>query len=227
MEPISAESTCPAHRRSGRHPLSHALVGLLAAILFIPFAGKAFAENWSPLQIGLFPPVQLVPESYDIYGLKLNLFLSSCRTLTGIDLGVAGAVTDEVNGLQFALVSSETSSLNGLQISGLVIGQNQAGTARGLQLGWGFAGGQNEAQTLTGLQMAAGLGLGINNSGQQINGLQLVAAIIGINMADEVRGIQLATLFNKARDLKGIQIGALNLARRSPLPILPLVNAWF
>jgi len=241
MEPIHAESSRPAHRRSGRHSLPHALAGLLAAILFIPFAGKAFAEDRSPLQIGLFPPVQLVPESYDIYGLKLNLFIGRCRNLTGIDLGVAGEVTDEVNGLQLALVGSQASRLNGLQISGLLAGFNQAGEIRGVQLGWGLFGGSNEANRMTGLQLAAGIGIGWNDSKGPMHGLQLGAALFGANLAGEVDGLQITTLFNKARDLRGvqiglvnycenlhgIQIGALNLARHAPLPILPLVNAWF
>lgn len=63
------------------------LIGmLLAGLLFAP---SAAAANWSPLQVALWHPAQLVPDDWNVYGLRMNFLYGKNQNVWGLDLGVA------------------------------------------------------------------------------------------------------------------------------------------
>lgn len=102
---------------------------LLAAFIF---GYPALVRAAAPLQVALFDPVQLVEDSENIHGVRLNLVRGVNFDVSGLDLGLINVAegmqkgvqlglyneTFETSGVQFGLVN-RTEWLNGLQI-GLV-----------------------------------------------------------------------------------------------------------
>ncbi len=74
---------------------------------------------------------------------------------------------------------------------------------------------------MAGAQIA--LGLVSVNRAQDVAGVQLALLM---NKAAHMRGLQIS-LFNSCESLTGVQIGLLNRIGQSPLPFLPLINAHF
>jgi len=111
--------------------------------------------------------------------------------------------------------------MSGAQISGIWAGAN-------------FANGD-----VTGLQLA-GIIVGINKAGN-LDGIQIAGILLGVNLAQNTNGIQLATLYNQAEEMKGlqigivnvckqmrgVQIGVVNIIKESKLPFFPIINAGF
>jgi len=142
---------------------------LLAAGLICYFPAGATDSDNSPIEVGIFPPLQLPGTGFGITGIRLNV-VGYTREARGLDLAVIGNATD----LMF----------KGLAISGLFNYNSNASYIYGLQ----FAGlanlnmGQNEVY---GLQIA------LYNSAGTVHGLQLGL----INVARVLRGVQIG-LFN-------------------------------
>ena len=139
----------------------------LATILSLLAAG-AIAQESEPasappdsdpvIQLGLFNPVQLHPDTESVTGLRLGLYTKS-HDLTGIDVGLVNRLTGDLNGYQWGLWNQVDGDATGLQEgavnwtrgtmtgmqSGLV---NISGAHRGLQLGlW------NQTGDLHGIQI--------------------------------------------------------------------------
>jgi hypothetical protein len=121
---------------------------LVAASLLAALAAgsPARAADAKPVQLALFDPVQLVPNTASVSGLRLTLIYSKNVDVTGFDYSfIATHTTRNFEGVQIAPVN--------------VVGNN----VRGLQWGWvGLTGG-----TVTGAQ------LGIFNKAKRVEGLQL------------------------------------------------------
>ena len=66
---------------------------LLAAILLILPAHQASAAM-TPLAIGIIPPVQFPPSKFDIVGLRASVIYGNHRSVSGIDLGLIGNMTE-------------------------------------------------------------------------------------------------------------------------------------
>jgi len=170
------------------------------------------AEGFSPFAISFFPPAQFPPQSWDIYGFRLNVFVGHHRDVGFIDAGVLGNVADgnligvEIAGLYNKVGSSDGAiqaacifnyvehDFCGVQL-GLVNSVN--GDMQGLQAG---------AVNLT--QDGAGIQMGVFNRAERFSGLQVGVA-------------------NYAYQLQGVQIGAFNVIGDSNIPFLPLINAAF
>lgn len=102
-------------------------------------------QNRTPLLLGIVNPVQLPwGNEWDVCGLRMSLLYGRCTNLTGLDLGLANTVEEELCGLQIGLLNT-TARTRGVQVGlinctyylkGVQVGLvNYAEGARGLQIG--------------------------------------------------------------------------------------------
>jgi len=189
------------------------------------FAPYSHADWCSPLQVSLWPPIQLVSEESSVCGLRLDLGWGENRNVAGLDLGIANGaesikgieigVFNRVHaadqsdswGFQLAVLNdTDNTRYTGVQL-GLVFNSN-TGDVNGLQIAIG-----NTARDMDGIQISLGNSannvdgaqLSVVNSARDVHGVQLAA----FNIANNVRGVQIAVV-NSSGDLHGVQIGALN-----------------
>jgi len=102
------------------------------------------AQASHPIQVGVYPPAQLVDEGDSITGARLNLPYSTNAGLTGVDVGLFNRISGNLTGLELGIVN--------------VVGVD---THRAIQVG-----GWNDSQTLSGLQF------GLLNRTDSVEGLQ-------------------------------------------------------
>ncbi len=197
------------------------IVGL--AFLLSAAAGPVRA---APLQLALWPPVQLVAEDTDVKGLRINLPYGHNRDVVGLDLGLVNTASRDVVGLQLGVGLNDAGyfhdpaapgRLAGAQL-GLLI--NSAGAVAGFQASpvLNLARGD-----LDGVQLAwwvniaqgdtRGLQAGLANvTGGDARGAQLAVALVAaLNVAREVRGAQVsvgALSMNRAESVSGLQLNA-------------------
>ncbi len=203
------------------------LFACLAALFLLP--SSAVAWTWTPLQLSVWDPIQLFPERYNVYGIRMNLAYGSNQNLTGIDLGGVNVVSRNQGGIQAGLINlSESSaglcagvmnyttrlgggqlgllntaqdSMTGIQATGLM---NLSDHVKGAQVHCGILG--NGAVTVAGAQFVLLAGYNLT---ENINGLQL--AMFGFNYASgSVNGVQFAMLYNYAKNLNGLQLSLVN-----------------
>jgi hypothetical protein len=139
------------------------LFGLAGAIAALSISGHALADD-HPFSAGVFDPVQIVPSSEGIKGVRLSLFYGNNTSLTGFDFAFLGVnrLQGDMKGVQMALVNwTESGQQAGAQL-GLV--SLSGGHFTGAQLGWAF----NYAKEVTGVQ------IGVVNYAERLNkGLQI------------------------------------------------------
>jgi hypothetical protein len=138
--------------------LSMKRILLFTALFLMGNAAQTFGDS-KPLQLALVNPIQVVHESNDISGLRINLIYGKNENVTGLDFGFANYVMGDFRGLQLgcvnhvfgntrgwqdAFVNITQGELNGLQ-TGFV---NYSGKAHGLQFGL-----INYTEDLQGLQI--------------------------------------------------------------------------
>jgi hypothetical protein len=112
--------------------------------LALPVA-EAAASN--PFQLALFSPVQLVPESDGVRGVRLDILYGCNTEVRGLDLGLVNRTTSgESKVLQLGFVGWAEDNLSGFQWNDINFTRNDfkgfqwgvinyAGNARGFQLG--------------------------------------------------------------------------------------------
>ena len=89
-------------------------------------------QNWFPFQLSLFYPYQLVPSSYDIYGLRISIFYGKNQNLFGIDAGgFIREVDDTMMGYQVGFYN-KSDKVYGMQNGFL----NVCNTLYGFQFGF-------------------------------------------------------------------------------------------
>jgi len=174
---------------------SLSLLLLALALTVVPATAQA------PIQVSLFPPAALVPETESVSGFRLGLYSKNVN-VSGLDLGAVTHATGNVTALQVGLVN-------------LV-----EGNVEGLQLGWGLGGAI--ANVVRGDLVGAQIAL-YNQAG---NGRGFQWGAIN-NVEGRMQGLQLS-LVNIAEDMNGLQVGLVNIIRsKDRFPILPLVNWKF
>lgn len=178
---------------------------LMVLLTFIfPFAsGKCFSAekgfDAGPLQLSFFDPIQLIPDDFDVYGLRLTFPYGVNNSVFGLDLGVWNTLSGDLGGIGFSsLVSNCRGSMYGVNTGGI------ANINGGDQEGWSIAGFYNSA-------------------GGTVKGLQ---STIVYNEAKNVAGVQLA-IVNYCEDLSGIQLGIVNICKAQWIPFTILLNVWF
>jgi hypothetical protein len=187
-------------KRFLRSPASHTLPPAAAlALLFAAFGLAlpipAAADGFSPVQIGIWEPIQIFDRDYSIVGIRLNPLRGTNRSVMGVDVGIWNQVEDDSWGFQLGLVN-QTGQLNG-STSGDADAAAK-GRLGGLQLGY-----VNGADTVWGLQ----LGLA-NLARQKVAGLQLGV----VNGQKEVMGIAIGLLNGGSGHLRGVQLGLVNVS---------------
>ena len=150
---------------------------------------------------------------------------------------------NEFAGVQIAPFGNVASCLEGVQIAGL-INKSDGYHADGLQLALGM----NVSRRMRGVQAAlvgnkaeerlSGIQFGLFNLaegelfGAQIGAMNATAETLRgvqaglLNYAKDARGLQFGAV-NLARHLEGVQIGLLNYAADAAVPCLPILNARF
>jgi hypothetical protein len=125
---------------------------ILITGLMCSFQAVAADSDNTPLEVALFPPLQLPGTGFGVKGLRLSV-VGRNREVHGLDLALLGNITDvtfkgiaisglfnynrggaSVIGLQFAGLANLNvghSDVYGIQIAGY----NEAGTVYGLQIG--------------------------------------------------------------------------------------------
>ena len=131
----------------------------LGALVFTVFNSNTIWQG-KPIQLSLFNPIQIVPESQSISGFRFNLIYGKNTNVTGLDLGLVNQTTGIQTGIQWGFVNLTDGGVTGWQ-SGFV--NISKGSSVGLQTGivnyhqGHFNGLQfsvvNYAATLKGLQI--------------------------------------------------------------------------
>lgn len=128
------------------------------------------------LQLALFTPIQVFPESYNIYGLRLNLIYGVNQNLRGLDLGMFNVGRGLMEGVQLG-IANRVAGLAGAQI-GLL---NSADEAEGGAFQLGLFNHANEY---------AGLQFGPINYAREVNGVQIGV----INICETTAGVQIGVI---------------------------------
>ncbi len=134
----------------------------LAALLFIlPVAvnSSIYAQE-SPIQLSLFNPVQIVPETNSVTGLRLSLLYGKNVNVSGLDVGLVNVTTGNQVGLQYGVVGYNEGNFNGWQ-------DNLVSMTKGNLMGLQTGAVNYTAGKTSGLQIA------IVNYSATMNGLQL------------------------------------------------------
>ncbi len=130
-------------------------LGLMIAAIYTP----AIAQE-RPVQLSLFAPIQLFPESYAIEGVRLGLLYGRNTSVSGLDIGLVTHTTSGNSmGLQWGFVGLAEGNFTGWQDNFV---NYTKGDFKGLQ--WGFV---NYANYSNGLQ------LGFVNYAMRVKGLQI------------------------------------------------------
>jgi hypothetical protein len=125
-----------------------------------PSSASAGESGGKPISLGLFPPVQIVPEKEGISGFRFSLFYGSNAFMQGFDLGLVNHVSGKTEGFQWGFVDFVEDDFTGWQWSWADI--QTAGTFKGFQCCI-----YNQAKNMEGLQ------LGFVNVTETMDGLQL------------------------------------------------------
>lgn len=203
--------------------------------------------GWTPIAIGLATPVQLPwgLNSWDVYGLDVNVFYADAPTMYGICVGGLAATTREsMGGLQVAgLANFAMGDVYGMRAT---LGANICdGNVYGLEVGsFGMR------RILSGVDIEVLACLQERANGIQIGGLATISleeshgvniAALG-NYAKVARGFQCGAIFNMTEELHGCQFALVNFARTCPwgfqiglvniildnqIKVLPFFNAYF
>ncbi|MDT8340377.1 MAG: hypothetical protein RQ751_02605 [Longimicrobiales bacterium] len=171
----------------------------LLALTLLAVPSAVHAQN--PIQLSLFPPIQIVPEDEAVSGFRLGVYARNAE-MSGLDLGLVLHSTGNASALQIGAVNVVDGDFLGVQAgwgAGLALANVTRGEVRGVQLAL-----YNGAGTAEGFQ------LGLVNNTQTV-----------------MRGFQLS-LVNIADDMNGLQVGLVNIIRsKENFPVLPLVNWKF
>lgn len=204
-------------KKSSLALLSMVLSGSVCAATFdpsaVPNAEPEVQHLTKHVQLSLFAPVQCPDETADIKGLRLSGIYGESYSLTGLDLGVSGYVTENTTGCQLALGGSwDDLDMTGVQFGTIV--NVVGGYMKGVQLSailnydrGDFAGVQGALINLDGSFKGLQLG-GVNYSRRTGN----VGCQIGlVNVNDSaIRGLSIGGV-NLTEQFVGCQIGVFNV----------------
>ncbi len=204
-----------------------------------------FAEEsngfYYPLQLALYPTVQLIPNDGDFAGLRLNI-IGVNRDVSGLDIGLInqtdglfrGAGLGIVNlcpgdtcGVSVGFINHVNGDLKGFQGIPLLSWWNAVNVVHGHCAG-AQGGLFNNATSLSGVQgglvnvayNAKGVMIGLYNYTENFTGLHLGL----INIAyEDMTGAQIG-LYNGVRNANGFQLGLINQCQNLDGLQIGLVN---
>ena len=128
--------------------------------VFMLLAGAAGAlQAQAPIQLAFVTPIQIVPESQPVKGLRIDLLYGSNSAMTGLDIGLVNrTTTGPSGGLEWGGVNLTGGKFTGAQIGWVNIGDANEG------LQWGLF---NSNKNMNGLQLA------VVNYAERIHGVQI------------------------------------------------------
>jgi len=177
------------------------LLLVIAAVFLISLPGMSTDKGFDagPIQLSLYNPIQLIPDDFDVYGLRLTFPYGLNNSVYGLDLGVWNTLKGDLWGVGFAsLVSTRHGSMYGINTGGIV------SITDADDVGWSIAGCYNHV-------------------GGTVKGVQ---STIAYNKAKNVKGVQLA-IVNYCEDMSGIQLGIVNICKDQCIPFTLFLNVWF
>ncbi len=150
----------------------------------------------TPVQFSFFAPLQILPERYDIYGVRLTLPYGLNKSLYGLDVGLVNKLGTLYGVGVSAFYSAHSENMYGINLAGVF------NLSKGNNTGLSMAGFYNEAEIVDGIQVAA-----LHNQAKTVNGIQI-------------------SLFNYCHKMNGVQIGLLNYCRDQPFRYTLFLNFW-
>lgn len=141
--------------------------------LFSSAVGEAKAQD-KPIQLALFAPIQIFPDTTTIKGVRFSLLYGRNATVKGLDIGLVSHATSGLSkGAQFGIVGIVDEDFIGFQNNWVNITK---GNFEGFQ--WGLV---NLANNANGFQLAfvnhanhaSGFQLGLVNYARTLDGLQI------------------------------------------------------
>lgn len=171
-------------------------------LLFAPISGFSSGDNAAfdggPLQISVFPPYQLIPDDFNVYGLRLACYGHN-YSVYGLDFGAWNRYRADLYGVGFAaLVSTKQGSMYGVNTGGII------NYTKRDEVGWSLAGV-------------------INDVDGTVRGLQ---STICYNEARSLKGVQFS-LINYCEKMNGLQLGIVNICKDQWIPFTIILNVWF
>jgi hypothetical protein len=85
-----------------------------STLLFVCFTSISYSQEKS-IQLSLFNPIQIVPESQSISGFRFNLIYGKNANVSGFDLGLVNHSTGLQNGVQWGVVNVTDRGVTGWQ----------------------------------------------------------------------------------------------------------------
>ena len=147
---------------------------MLSAVVLVAAVTMPVAAQEKPIQLALFTPVQIVPETEGVSAVRLNLIYSVNRSVKYVDLGLVNLTSGGPSaGVQWALVAINKGSFSGWQSGAAAVTQGQF---TGLQSGWFTSARQGEGVQWGIVNVAEswnGLQFGLVNYTQRLHGLQI------------------------------------------------------
>ena len=154
----------------------------------------------TPFQLAFVAQVQMLPEAWDVWGLRVDLVSGCNRNVGGLDLGLLNETDGWEYGLQVGgLWNDGHGPLAGLQVAGLLNTSGETSPCQGVQLA-----GVNLAGVADGVQ------IGVFN-----------------HAAGGMTGVQIGLVNISERPLVGMQIGLINLDENGTIPFMPIMNFGF
>ncbi len=129
--------------------------------------------GFTPVMLGFFTPLQIPGPDFDVGGLRLNLFYSTCCNFDGLDIGLVGVSKNHANGWLFNVVSVVFGDGLGLHTGGV---NYLSGDFKGLQFGvanWIDSGDAFQVGVYNGAYDVQGLQIGVINTANKMQGLQI------------------------------------------------------
>jgi hypothetical protein len=153
-------------------------LGLVAFLLAASFAGAGDAVSqtlpFTPLQISLAPPAQIVPQDVPVWGLRLNVVYGVQQRVFGLDAGLFNEVGENLSGIGVGILNIARKDASGFQAGAA---NTVSGEFRGLQVAFAnhnegnLAGAQIGAGNVT--QGGFGLQVGVYNHASSLKGVQI------------------------------------------------------
>jgi len=150
----------------------------LAALATIGVSFGSVAAQEKPIQLSVFPPIQITAEDQSVSAIRLSLLFGRNANVTGLDWSfIANHTTGDQLGVQFGLGALVEGDFTGWQANAVNLTR---GEMHGLQTGF-----VNVASTGRGVQWA-----GVNYAKQNYRGLQVAI----VNYAQSLNGVQVGLI---------------------------------
>ena len=215
---------------------------LIAAAFLILSASVASADaTWCQLSFYSPGDIMIPWARSDVYGLRLDLPYGNNRgKLVGVDLGVAGVLSEgmtglqvtgfdlaylaPVTGLQIGVFANRDRDFHGVQISG-ILNWNEDESA-GVQIGTINYGGEFTGLQIGGVSWMIGSFSGVSFDAMLTTRSNFTGwSVAGFNYGlRDVSGAQMGCINVSAETSTGLQLGAINFAKHHEGLQLGLIN---